>query len=100
FAFLTHQGFCRYTAIFQNDLGHSRATVTSSIEDLTNRKTRCISIDDEGRNSFTGSRKEEKMVGLGRVGDENLAAVNHILIAFAFGFSRERTGIRPSFGLG
>src|SRR5262249_61258725 len=96
FSFLTHQRLCGHAAVFQDYLCHSGTTVTCGIEHLTYGEPRRIGIDEKRRNSLVGPGKEEKMVGLRRVGNEDLAAVEDIVIPFALGFGRQCTGVRPS----
>src|SRR5262249_28171499 len=99
FSFLAHQRLCRHAAVFQDYLCHSGTTMTCGVENLANREPRRIGIDEERGNPLVGPRKEEKMVGLRRVGNEDLAAVEDIVIPFALGFGGKCAGIRPSVRL-
>ena len=88
-ALLSEQVLFRYTAVFEDKLCRRRAAYTHLLLFLADREAGRTLLDDEGRYAFVakrlvGHRKNNVYVGIYGIGDENLVAVEHVLVAVEY----------------
>ncbi len=86
FAELTELTVLGDAAVFEDKFGSGRATDTHLLLFLSNREARVSLLDDESADTFgaktlVGHSDDDEHVGVGAVGDENLAAIEHPVVA-------------------
>src|SRR5262249_59692030 len=89
----------RDARILEHYLRNLRAAVPGGIEHLADLDAGRIGVDDERRDAGSGAREGDEVMRLGRVGDEDLAAVEDITIAPPFAPRLQRPAVRAQLRL-
>ncbi len=90
----------RHPAALQVDLGRRRGAAAELVQLAADDEPRRAGVDDESGRPLVGLGQHRAHVGDRAVGDEDLGAVEHEVVAVADGGGADRGGVGPGLGLG